>query len=680
MALSGVGPNNDIGGVIHERIYWRAVADVPNNRYRVYSKLWLSRDSTWGTHDAGHVHELTFSGGGGSVFMDDMSIYVRDPGNYTGDYNGYQRDAAHNDEFAFWVNCNPDGTCSFTLSAALKCTRNFGSSYFVSGQTYTATATVVLDQIPRAATITSYSNFNIGSNTNLSITNPAGFDCELKLIAGGVTVKTLTGVLSGTISTLITASTLYALTPNNNNILVTAQLKTYYDGDQIGSTDLDIATAYVTNSNPTFSNFTFEDVDTKTIALTDSNQDVIAGYSNIRATITTTNKAVAKNSATMDKYRMTIGSKSVEGSWSSLATVLLNLANVTPYGGKITIEAIDSRGNYTTVEKSIDDLLSLTPIRITSLSVMRDNGSDEPATLSAEGDIHLLDFGDVTNSIVSIWYKYKLTTSSIWITGTSTITASVDGSGHFTITDAVINGDLTSGTYGFTRYKSFDIQLGIADELTQTTMDDELNGGSALLLLRNGEKVILGIGMLPTILEGIQARAYCDEDGDNIFNHFKMRSAGDVVLEMFADTDNANEDDHPTIHMSQDGGILHGKIEYVGNRMVMSSYNEDAETDEDIYYHENYGGNEHKLMHEGILRSYYMTITPVADTPTYETLNFGHTFKNPPIVIVTPQTSVIGTSVLGVSVSSITETSCRVYLYRTNTTTTGVHVLVMEQT
>jgi hypothetical protein len=72
-----------------------------------------------------------------------------------------------------------------------------------------------------------------------------------------------------------------------------------------------------------------------------------------------------------------------------------------------------------------------------------------------------------------------------------------------------------------------------------------------------------------------------------------------------------------------------------------------------------------------------VTITPVANTPTSVTVSglsvTGSTFTGQ----ATAVTTVIGSTVQGVSVSSVTATGLLVWVYRTNTTATGVHWLVI---
>lgn len=73
----------------------------------------------------------------------------------------------------------------------------------------------------------------------------------------------------------------------------------------------------------------------------------------------------------------------------------------------------------------------------------------------------------------------------------------------------------------------------------------------------------------------------------------------------------------------------------------------------------------------------YVSITPVANTPTSATINFPISFTTMPIGIVSPVTSVPGTQVLGVGGYNISKTSIDIYVTRTNTTSTNVRYLII---
>lgn len=73
-----------------------------------------------------------------------------------------------------------------------------------------------------------------------------------------------------------------------------------------------------------------------------------------------------------------------------------------------------------------------------------------------------------------------------------------------------------------------------------------------------------------------------------------------------------------------------------------------------------------------------VTITPsAANTPTSSTVNFGQTLTGTSFRgTIAPITTVPGTQVTGVGLSSITSTSCIVWLTRTNTTATRVDFVI----
>lgn len=116
-------------------------------------------------------------------------------------------------------------------------------------------------------------------------------------------------------------------------------------------------------ANPTFSNYTYSDTNSATVAVTGSNQVLIQGKSTLQTVITTGNKATANKSATMVSYLQSIGGYSDSDAWSSGSTVTRNIGTVDDVSGSQTlnIRAIDSRGNGTTVTKNVTILPYYSP-------------------------------------------------------------------------------------------------------------------------------------------------------------------------------------------------------------------------------------------------------------------------------------------------------------------------------
>jgi len=85
------------------------------------------------------------------------------------------------------------------------------------------------------------------------------------------------------------------------------------------------------------------------------------------------------------------------------------------------------------------------------------------------------------------------------------------------------------------------------------------------------------------------------------------------------------------------------------------------------------GTNGYQRLWSGILIQWgRVNITPVANTPTYAEITFPKNFTTVLAITTTPTTSYVGTEVLGTSVQNTSISGCRIYIYRTNTTTTEV--------
>jgi hypothetical protein len=80
-----------------------------------------------------------------------------------------------------------------------------------------------------------------------------------------------------------------------------------------------------------------------------------------------------------------------------------------------------------------------------------------------------------------------------------------------------------------------------------------------------------------------------------------------------------------------------------------------------------------------LLESGFVSITPVANTPTSARVNFQRTYKKIPTVVLCPSSSAIGTQVLGAAQTGITTTGVDIVVTRTNTITTLVYFFVFGE-
>ena len=336
------------------------------------------------------------------------------------------------------------------------------------------------------AKLTSVPNVNIGASQTIKWTNPNNASTSLKLCKTNNSQIINYGTVTGTSKTVTpTASTIYALTPNSNTYTARYILTTTQNGKNY--TNSRNFTFTVTNSNPTFSNFTYVDSNTKTSALTGNNQYLINAHSSVKATITTANKAVAKNSASMKTYRLSVGNKTKDASYSSSATVNIELTNIS--SNTITVYAIDSRNNSTSKTISATKYINYSDINIKNIALNRsDGGVGQRVTLTYNGYIWNGNFGAKNNSIKSIKYEYKKSNSSTWITGKTTLNPTLSGNNYSQTIE--IQGDLAGE--GFSRESAFDFRITVTDELSTATKTVVMTSGIPLLAYaRNGIAILM---------------------------------------------------------------------------------------------------------------------------------------------------------------------------------------------
>lgn len=359
---------------------------------------------------------------------------------------------------------NNDGNKTINVSASFSSTSSSLSGGSVSGS-------VTLTYIPREAKITRADNFNDEQNPYMEFTNPGGFTINARLEFGGTSIQRSNIANTGNYTFQLTTeerNLLRSKTPNNNSLTVRFVIATYINSSTENYWNWHDRIMTIVNANPIFSNFTFEDINTTTLALTGDSSVNINGYSNIKATISNENKAEALKYATMSKYRFVIDNQSTDIVYADSESVYGTINNAT--SGIYNMYAIDSRGNTTLVTKAATNVINYQPITFNSLNcnVVRDqNGAGTNAILTIEGNIWNDNFGQVTNTIQNVMYEFKKTNSSTWITGTTSITPSVASDGTFTFSGQVGS---DNQDYSWDLQSSYDFRITAIDELSSATI------------------------------------------------------------------------------------------------------------------------------------------------------------------------------------------------------------------
>lgn len=262
---------------------------------------------------------------------------------------------------------------------------------------------------------------------------------------------------------------------NSNNVNLGFAVETWSGSTLLSSGNEKIITCKITNANPIFSDFAFEDINPTTLALTGNNSINIKGYSNIQVTISPENKATAQKGAVMNKYRFINDTQSVEIPYNDTQSVSGVITKTTT--GTFVVYAIDSRNNATSVTKLATNDISYEPIIINlTSSVERDkSGVGTNCTLKYSGSFWNKSFGQVTNSIKSAVYKFKKTEESEWKIGTTDITPTINEDGTFSFEGSIKS---NNDDYSWDIQSSYNVAINLTDELSSISLElTPLNSG-----------------------------------------------------------------------------------------------------------------------------------------------------------------------------------------------------------
>lgn len=332
---------------------------------------------------------------------------------------------------------------------------------------WSESGTITIATKNKATIISQNDNFSVNSDNALIVKcdNPSGNQIAYFLDCPSGTRRLTSAKTTNTSYTWSAAQILsmlqYIKTSNSSSIkigIITYGNAEYYS-EKVG-------TLNVVNSNPIFSNFTYQDTNNATTALTGNNQIIIKGYSNVKGIISTANKAIAQNSADMSKYRFIIGDVQKEANYSSDSEVGITISNAN--NNVFNMYAIDSRGNSTLKTISPSTYKAYSNINIKSAVAQRqNNGIGSSVVLTFAGDIWNNSFGSVQNEITSCIYKYKKTNSNTWLTGKTNIMPDVKGQSYSK--SILIKGD--KGAEGFEVSSSYNVQIIIKDKLSTYTYE-----------------------------------------------------------------------------------------------------------------------------------------------------------------------------------------------------------------
>lgn len=383
------------------------------------------------------------------------------------------------------VGHNNDGTASavgFTLK---------GSVYYNRDNTYTESCS--LSTIPRQATMNSAGNFTDEQNPSFTFSNPANasMSCWLEPKPNGdhLATRSLSGT-SGTYTWTLTEderNQLRSRCTDSNSCTCRIGLYSTIGGTTYAS--YKDVTMTIVDGNPTFasSNISYEDADSSIVAITGNNQHIVQNQSNLKVTFT---GATAKKSATISKYEITFnGNTQTKTSATTIDYGKVNSSqNLT-----VSIKVIDSRGNSTTVTKTITILGWVLPTA--SILAKRINNYEDDTRLKVSVTISSV---NNKNAISSIQYRYKKS-------GTSTYSSYV----------SINNNEQVIITID--KLYAWDFQIAIKDKFGTTTYNLVIPKGMPILFIDTLMQSV-GINCFPSVANSLFV------NGINFFDLFPVGS------------------------------------------------------------------------------------------------------------------------------------------------------------
>lgn len=309
---------------------------------------------------------------------------------------------------SYRVGHNADGTKSCSISTTFNIQATLSGTYVSA---ISASGTINLDTIPRAATVSKATNFNDTGNPTITYSNPAGN--SVSSLQAGIFLDGWTDVAgyrdiskTGTSYTFnltdAERNAIRAATPNSNTLTLRFYVRTVLGGQ----TYLNYTTATVTivDGNPTFT-ASYQDTNSAIVAVTGNDQLIVQTKSTLAVKVT---NAAALKSASLTTATCVLNGTTYSGNISgSSYTFNIGALDISS-NATATVTVADSRGNTTTKTLTIQMISYYAPSAI--ITYERANNYYTPTTVNVDANYASV---NGANS-VTIKVRYKKTTVSTW--------------------------------------------------------------------------------------------------------------------------------------------------------------------------------------------------------------------------------------------------------------------------
>lgn len=338
------------------------------------------------------------------------------------------------------------------------------------------------------------------STLKLSVENDIGEWVEITSVTVPIGTESYNWILSDIALSLFQCCT----TKNQMNIKIncgTTLNNNYYENIYTGI-------AYVVDSDPVFTAYTLKNTIANITDVLGTAVSTVQNMGNFQVQITSVNKAVAKNEASIVKYVVYLTQqdsntiiKSAIGTYSDSVQVNIDLGTYSVAGTYlVNVYAIDSRNNVSSTVTKPCTIISY-HIPVPSINITRLNGFEKEIFL----DISILHSralvgGISKNSISSISYRYAEVGTelpSAWTTITGYTSVISNSNANDAITTYQKN-TLSDIWMNLEIEKSYSFEFKITDKIQELVISD-LVVEQGIPLMGEFENGYITVGMLPDI-------------------------------------------------------------------------------------------------------------------------------------------------------------------------------------
>ena len=541
---------------------------------------------------------------------------------------------------------NDDGTKSINFSVTFNIKATLSGTYTAS---ITASGSATLNTIPRASGV-SCNSFYIGDSTTINISRASSNFTH--------TIKYVYGYLSGTIATKTSETSLgwtppttfYGQIPNGSTGYGSVTCETY-NGDTLLGTKTANFNAYAKDSDcfPEV-RATIRETNPFIMALTGDDVTIVKYLSKPKVTIT----ASAKNSATIKTQSINWAGENIV----SASEYTFSNGVTSP---NVSVSVTDSRG-YTSSQRhdlsSYNSWVEYVKLAFSSISITRPESTSSTAKIKVHGNYFNGSFGTVTNDF-TLKYRYRVEGGSY---------------GEYITVDP----PRTNDTFDFSEtISNIDYQKQYYFEFVAE--DKAMVVSSGERILEKGES-IFRIGQDYTRTNG----RILDNYGTEVMNGMSKYKTGGVDI----DPNTTLEELVLTETNTPTGGFWYIKTMFYSTKSATSNrtqvaypyaYDSNVRACEYMRTYVAGTGWSNWALVGARSESGFVTITPVANTPTAVYVAFKNTYNKIPSVVTNVGSGVVGTQVLGSSTNGITKTGVNIVVTRTNATPTTVYFQVQEE-